>query len=640
MMTEKEIRHLAYRLKTNKEDNGTGAIVVIGAGASVTGNMPLATAITSDIKDKHPESPEIKDLHKDKSNDYYSLMSCITAKQRKDLFKSYIDKSRINASHIYLSKLMAEGYVDYILTVNFDDLVLKSLALHNLFPATYDIATLKGLTTARFDYPGVVYLHGRYNGFNLINTEEEFKEVRGLIIDSLNKLEDRPWIVVGYGATDPVFDYIKDLKKFESNLYWVCYKENDPPKNVTDFLSDSSYNAYAVKGYDADEFFVELHTELEIEDSTFIAKPFTHMKNIHDSLVDIKLEGSKTERFEVTKRWVDDAIKKYEQQESSNESDSEIQLDNIKLEIQTTIIKGQYDKLPDLEEKYTDHLESLRDLLSVGYNNWAADIFQQNVNNEAVDKKPMFKESIEKCQKSIEINPFNYYAYNTWASALQNLAILLPLEEGKPLFLESFAKYQKSIELKPNYSEAYMNWANALQKFAILLPLEKGKQLFLESFGKYQKGAELNPNNYIVYFNWGIALQNLAGLLPIEEGEKYFRESFDKYQKSIELNSMNSPAYANWANSIITLYHLVEEGKRELLEEAKKVAELTIKHSGNKYNLSCVYALMNDKEKAFDILEEVLEKGAIQFSHVEADNDWEHLREEEEYKKLKAKYLS
>ena len=35
-----------------------------------------------------------------------------------NLLKGYIDKAKINVTHIYLAQLMAEGFVDYVLTVN------------------------------------------------------------------------------------------------------------------------------------------------------------------------------------------------------------------------------------------------------------------------------------------------------------------------------------------------------------------------------------------------------------------------------------------------------------------------------------------------------------------------------------------
>ncbi len=548
-MREKEIRHLAYRLKKEKEDSGKGAIVFLGAGASVTGNVPLAKDVIKDILDLYADSPDIDDLKKEEQANYYELMSCLTVKQRKELFKKYIDESKINAAHIYLAKLMEAGYIDYILTVNFDNLILRALALYSLFPATYDIAMLKELTTAKFEAPGVVYLHGRYDGFNLINTEDEFKEVKDLVVDSIKRLEDRPWIVAGYGATDPVFEYIIGLRKFESNLYWISYRDNEPPRNVTNILKDPSFNAFCIKGHDADSFFVKLHTKLEVGEPTFIAHPFSHMKKIHENLVDIKFEEDTTQRFEVTKKWVEDAISTYERQDNIPEAKDDIKIDNIKLELHTAIVKGDYNKLIDIEKKYSTNNDELKDLLSSGY--------------------------------------------NTWGIALS--------EKG----------------------ERTRN--------------EDGNSLLRESIEKYKKAAELNHTRHMVYNNWGVALKELGNRLQKKEGEPLLKESIKKYEKAIEIKQDYKIAYSNLASAIVSLYYK-NNNNPKLLDQALKISETAVKYGASKYNLSCVYALKNEKEIAFKILEEVLEKKEMTFTHIAEDKDWEHLRKDERYIQLKEKY--
>jgi len=65
--------------------------------------------------------------------------------QRNELLKKYIEKAKINVTHLYLAQLLVNKYVDYVLTVNFDNLMLRALALYNEFPSTYDMAILKEL---------------------------------------------------------------------------------------------------------------------------------------------------------------------------------------------------------------------------------------------------------------------------------------------------------------------------------------------------------------------------------------------------------------------------------------------------------------------------------------------------------------
>jgi hypothetical protein len=158
-MKEIEIDHLVYLLKQAKKNNQPQPIFFLGAGASKTGNIPLAGEIIKHILMEYADSPFIQDLEEDKKT-YANLMDCLTPDQRDELLKDYIEKAKINVTHIYLAQLLKAGYVDYVLTVNFDNLMLRALALFNIYPSTYDMAILKDLTTTTFKEKSIVYLHG------------------------------------------------------------------------------------------------------------------------------------------------------------------------------------------------------------------------------------------------------------------------------------------------------------------------------------------------------------------------------------------------------------------------------------------------------------------------------------------------
>ena len=59
---------------------------------------------------------------------------------------------------------------------------------------------------------------------------------------------------------------------------------------------------------------------------------------------------------------------------------------------------------------------------------------------------------------------------------------------------------------------------------------------------------------------------------------------------------------------------------------------------GKCYNLACLYALIEVKEKVFGYLKIALEKKQRYFDYVEKDEYFKDLRNEPEYKKLKEKY--
>ena len=222
------IEDLAYLLRQAKKEGLPQPIVFLGAGASKTGGVPLAHDIVKDILEIYKENPKVKALPEE-AKSYSKLMECLTPFERNKLLKSYIDNAKINVTHIYLAQFMIEGYVDYVLTVNFDNLMLRALALFNNFPATYDMAILKDLTTTNFKEKSVVYLHGQHHGLWLLNTKEEMNKVNEVIPPILNSIKDRrPWIFIGYSGEDPIFEHILKLGRFDNGLYWVTYKDNNP----------------------------------------------------------------------------------------------------------------------------------------------------------------------------------------------------------------------------------------------------------------------------------------------------------------------------------------------------------------------------------------------------------------------------
>lgn len=197
-MKEIKIEHLGYLLKQAKANNKPQPIFFLGAGASRSGKIPLAGEIIIKILKDYPDNPFIKDLPNDQRT-YAKLMECLLPNQRDELLKKYIDDAKINVTHIYLAQLISEGYVDYVLTVNFDNLMLRALALYNIFPSTYDMAILKDFTTSTFKEKSVVYLHGQHHGLWLLNTPEEMGKVRHNVPRIFDTIKNqRPWVFIGY----------------------------------------------------------------------------------------------------------------------------------------------------------------------------------------------------------------------------------------------------------------------------------------------------------------------------------------------------------------------------------------------------------------------------------------------------------
>lgn len=160
------INHLADTLK-NAKTNNRRAFLFIGADCSVKAGIPTASEFLSIIEERYKTKLD----HAPRT--YPSYMSCLSSGERHDLIAQYVDKARINWAHIAIAQLIKNGYVDRILTTNFDPLVARACALVNEFPAVYDLAASSFFSPDPVFPKAIFHLHGQRSGFVILNTPKE-----------------------------------------------------------------------------------------------------------------------------------------------------------------------------------------------------------------------------------------------------------------------------------------------------------------------------------------------------------------------------------------------------------------------------------------------------------------------------------
>lgn len=574
-MKETTIEKLAYTIKKTKEK----PIIFLGAGASASGNIPLASDIEEYILKEYSDNPYIKDTD-DKS--YSGLMECLSADQRNTLLKNYIDKANINITHIYLAQLMKNNFIDYILTVNFDNLMLRALSLYNIYPPTYDMAILNDLTTSTFHKKSVVYLHGQHHGLWLLNTPEEMNKVNDVIPSILNTIKDRPWIFVGYSASDPIFEHIKTLGRFDKGLFWICYKNYDAPKNVEEELLDKpNTNSFYIKGYDSDSFMLKLNHELGLVQPDILRKPFTFLENSLENIVDIEDADDYKDikqRLEIIKKQVNQSIQEYEEGKEIDKNQEEINLDILKQKIIDAILNEDFksNKIQKIEKEVLKiNNISINKLFASIYINWSNSLYLEE----------KYKESIEKIKKALKFNPSEYKIFYNWGTALSKLGDLDKNSTG--IYNESIEKFTSSLKLKKNHVSSFINRGNTLIK----LSKEKDSDLLTQAINDFKSAIKINPKSHEAYNNWASV-------------ERILEKNNDK-------------------KSLINIEELYKK---------------SIKYGGAKYNLACLYSIQNKKEEAFEILNEILKNNEITKSHILEDEDWKHYLEDEEFLNIINKY--
>ncbi|WP_257150596.1 hypothetical protein [Bacillus toyonensis] len=347
----RELEDVVSALKKAKEDN-INVNLLIGAGCSVTANIPAAQGMVDTIKKEFPG-----EFKRAKIKDYPNCMSKLTPSERRNLISRIVKDAKVNWTHIAIAQLLKHGYINRILTLNFDNLVQRACSLVNEFPAIYDMTTSSEFRTDLLFDKSVIHLHGQHTGFILCNTEEEVDAQSKVLQPIFDQLDQKSlWIVIGYsGNNDPIFKLLAKKDIFEHRLFWVGY-ENNPPSEMlkSDLLSDEKY-AFFIKGFNSDDFFVLVSQHLGCFPPTFIRKPFTHLSDTLDTLARYKIPSinHKIVRYRniedsnaihsLTKNVVQKAIRSIE--------------NNRKLMAQHYIMAGLFDEVIKLAEEPTDEVD-------------------------------------------------------------------------------------------------------------------------------------------------------------------------------------------------------------------------------------------------------------------------------------------
>jgi NAD-dependent SIR2 family protein deacetylase len=131
---ERKIEDIIESLR-NVKDRPNKCTILIGAGCSIKADIPLASGFVEIIKKEHKQAYE-----RAAEKTYPKCMAELAGGERRELIARYINRAKINWAHIAIAQLMKAGYIDRVLTVNFDPLVVKACTMVGLYPAVYDFA--------------------------------------------------------------------------------------------------------------------------------------------------------------------------------------------------------------------------------------------------------------------------------------------------------------------------------------------------------------------------------------------------------------------------------------------------------------------------------------------------------------------
>jgi Tfp pilus assembly protein PilF len=488
---------------------------------------------------------------------------------------------------------MKHEFVDRILTTNFDPLVIRACALVGLFPAVYDFAASQTFKAGNIPRQAIVYLHGQRSGFVLLHTQEEVERHSERLKPVFDEAgQSRVWLVVGYSGSDPVFDRLVDFQRFDNELYWVSYPEDEPPPHVRDRLLAADKDAYYVDGYDADSFFVALLRQLECFPPDFVGRPFSYLDGLIEALAPYE-PSTETSRPDFTRRarlMIGEAIAQYE---TGEEAETERRAEDL-------LLAGKLDELSSFSAEETHVTPEVALAVAWGHVTAGDRFGEEALAKVGAEADALFTQAYQEYNAALSVKPDMHEALNNWGNALTNQATRKDGVEADQLFNAAYNKYEAALAIKPNRHVALNNWGSALTEQARLKEGAEADQLFTAAYDKYGAALALKPDLRMALSNWGLGLLDQARLKQDAAAERLFNEAEQKFLGA------------------------------EALEPGKA-----------SYDLACLHALRGNGDEARRWLERSKELGTLPTPEkLAADTDLDGIRDEEWFKDLVAEPAS
>lgn len=660
----------------NAKGRGRNCTLLIGAGCSVKAGIPTAPGFVEVIREEYPQAyNRARRRLADREPTYPACMAELGPTERRDLIARYVDNAKINWAHIGIAQLMKYGYVDRVLTTNFDLLVVRACALINHFPASYDFAASQLFSPADIPDQAVVYLHGQRAGFVLMNTEKECKRHSQLLEPVFQDAgRGRTWVVVGYsGDSDPVFDHLANVPQYGNNLYWLAHLDAEPSQHVQDRLLVGDKYAFYVNGYDADDFFITLAQELDCFPPDLCEKPFQHLERSLDMIASYPIPGQQTD-MDVTQKardMIKYAVKSHNRRSSKKSVKEPINLD-VALEAQSMLMAGDYGRIIDMASLYGDDMpQELADTVAQAYAKQAGTLVSMAKTKTGVEADEVFELAYVQYAAALRLKPDYYQALIDWGSTLANQAMTKSGEASDVFFAVACERYEAAVAVEPDRFDAFFRWGIALVSQARMKTGEVADKLFTSAYEKYKTTLMIRPGYHWAYNNWGLALADQAKLKMGTEADGLLALACEKYEATVKIKSDYYWAYSNWglalagraklktgeeADRLLTLagnkYDAALKIKSDFKPASNNWGILLMKQGASKagkkrnrlftlaeerflavlpeygpYNLACLRSLQGDEAGCREWLEKGMETGILPSrEHIQKDSDLDNVR--------------
>ncbi len=547
---ERNIDEVVETIRCAKE-RGKKATLLVGAGCSVKADVPDASSLVELIKVNFPQA-----YSRAREKTYHQCLAELSPGERSALLTPFIDQAKINWAHIAIAQLMKSGFIDRVLTTNFDLLLPRACALLGHFPAVYDFAAAQHFLDASVPEQAIFYLHGQRAGLALLDTEERYQKH----FDRLTPLfaegdGGRPWLVAGFsGESDPVFDHLANVRQFSHNLYWIGHKDNEPPPHVRARLLVPDKYAFAVKGFDADDFFIQLARQLHCFPPHFVSQPLSHLDNVLEAIAPYPVaNGTGMDLMHSTRSILKSAVQSYENMASASLS-LMMPPDSRAPEFlaRKHLLAGDYEEVISFMPKHARQMSpELRDLIC-----WAHTLLgsarcaQAKAHAVPAERARLLDLACNSFAAALQLKPDFHEALNNWGNVLTIQARAQTGPAADDLFHLAASKYAAALHIKPDKHEALNNWGNAFAAHAHIKTGQAATDLFLLAGEKYAAALEIKPDKNETFYNWGNALSDQAQTRTGAEADRLFHIAGEKYQAALQIKPDEHEAWNNWGNAL------------------------------------------------------------------------------------------
>jgi tetratricopeptide (TPR) repeat protein/NAD-dependent SIR2 family protein deacetylase len=583
---ETDIKEVKEQLVWNHQ-NGYKAIVLLGSGISVSGGIPSSEGIISKIRTDfssvcartHPVT-------------YEDHLAVLTAAQRQTLIKNLVSGARLNQAHLYFATLAKAGYVDKIITTNFDTLLHKALALENVYPNIFDFTASQSADSADFSNISLFHMHGQKDGMLNLQDEDSYDQyifkMKRFFGDSLEK---QTVIVVGYsGSDDPVFHYLSDLKGFENRLYWVGHNQAEPEEHVVrGILQKTRKQACFIKGYDADTFFVELSSLLGLEAPRILSNPMGLVKEVlgHIAQSSAQIVTPPAAKTTIPAAPIPDFVPVFIPEPVAFEPTpviEPVQLEEIQ-EVQPVIeleaaqlpnLTDEIEESPVIEEESPaieqEIAPELIALSSAEEPQAEIEIVSTPIMAEISNPQDEIEAWLEApvAEEEVAVKPVKSHK-NNLQKAEEDELVQLARETWSNHIYDNYQRLTKQVanteseEARKYFSFFLFNWGAELEKKADQAAEEEAETLYNDAFKKYEEAIQIKPDLREAYNNWGVCLRNLAKTRTGAEADLLYQEAFQKFEEAILINPEEHEPYNNWAIGLANLAETKNDVEAEKL---------------------------------------------------------------------------